>query len=147
GEILATPLQIARFFGAIGTGALARPRLLLQVIDAEGNEKPGRPALRQDVPVESRLITLLQDAVEAVVENERGTGGAARVSGIRVAGKTGTSENPHGVEHAWFVAYAPADDPEIVVACILEEAGHGGSEAAPIVGAFLRRFFQAKEGV
>ncbi len=147
GEILSTPLQIARFFGAIGTGALVRPRLLLRVIDAEGNAKPGRPALRQEVSVAGRVITLLQEAVEGVVENERGTGGAARVPGIRVAGKTGTAENPHGVEHAWFVAYAPAENPTIVVACILEEAGHGGSEAAPIVGAFLRRFFQVKEGV
>lgn len=147
GEILTTPLQIARFFGALGTGALVRPRLLLRVIDAEGSQKPGRPALTQDVSIAPSLLALLQGAVEGVVANERGTGGAARVTGIRVAGKTGTAENPHGLEHAWFVAYAPADDPQIVVSCLLEEAGHGGSEAAPIVGALLRRFFRVKDGV
>jgi penicillin-binding protein 2 len=58
-----------------------------------------------------------------------------------VAGKTGTAENPHGDDHAWFVAYAPAEEPVVAVAVIVENSGHGGSIAAPIVGALLRHYF------
>jgi peptidoglycan glycosyltransferase len=68
--------------------------------------------------------------MEKVVEE--GTGRAARISGVRVAGKTGTAEVGKGTPHAWFVGFAPADDPEIVVAVIVENAGTGGRVAAPI---------------
>ena len=61
-----------------------------------------------------------------------GTATAARISGIEVAGKTGTAENPHGDDHAWFIGFAPAEDPQIVVAVLIENGGFGGSAAAPI---------------
>jgi penicillin-binding protein 2 len=70
-----------------------------------------------------------------------GTGGAARVPGVRVAGKTGTAQNPHGQDHALFVCFAPADSPVVAVAVVVENAGHGGSVAAPRAGALLRRMF------
>jgi penicillin-binding protein 2 len=70
-----------------------------------------------------------------------GTGGAARVPGVRVAGKTGTAQNPHGQDHALFVCYAPVDSPRLAVAIVVENAGHGGSIAAPRAGMMLRRLF------
>ena len=70
-----------------------------------------------------------------------GTGGAARVPGVRVAGKTGTAQNPHGQDHALFVCYAPVDSPRVAVAIVVENAGHGGSIAAPRAGAMLKRLF------
>ena len=64
---------------------------------------------------------------------KRGTGTNASIKGIRVAGKTGTAENPSGKTHAWFIGFAPADDPKIAVAVVLEEDGTtGGKTAAPI---------------
>ncbi len=61
-----------------------------------------------------------------------GTGTAAALSGVQVAGKTGTAEVADAEPHAWFVGFAPADDPQVVVAVLVENAGTGGSIAAPI---------------
>ena len=58
-----------------------------------------------------------------------------------MAGKTGTAQNPHGQDHALFVCYAPADNPRIALAFVIENSGHGGSIAAPMAGAVLRRLF------
>ena len=79
----------------------------------------------------------LQGAREIVVSD--GTGQAAKLPGVRVAGKTGTSENPHGKDHALFVCYAPVDSPRVALAVVAENSGHGGSVAAPIAGRVLAR--------
>jgi len=64
---------------------------------------------------------------------KRGTGTNASIKNIRVAGKTGTAENPSGKTHAWFIGFAPADEPQIAIAVVLEEDGTtGGKTAAPI---------------
>jgi len=77
--------------------------------------------------------------MELVVES--GTGTAARVQDLRVGGKTGTAQNPHGNDHALFVCYAPVDNPRIAMAFVIENSGHGGSIAAPMAGAILRKLF------
>ncbi len=67
-----------------------------------------------------------------------GTGTNASIKNIRVAGKTGTAENPSGKSHAWFIGFAPADDPQIAIAVVLEEEGStGGKAAAPIARKIL----------
>ena len=77
-----------------------------------------------------------------VIDSLGGTGRRARVPGIPVGGKSGSAENPHGEKtHALFVAVAPLDDPIIAVAVVVENAGHGGSVAGPIVGSVLNYFF------
>lgn len=69
-----------------------------------------------------------------------GTGMAARIPGIEIAGKTGTAQNPHGKDHAWFIGFAPLDNPRIAVAVIVENAGFGGTEAAPIAGRVMEQY-------
>ena len=81
----------------------------------------------------------LHEGLEKVVES--GTGTAARVKGVRIAGKTGTAQNPHGKDHALFACYAPADDPRIAMAFVVENSGHGGSIAAPLAGQVLAKLF------
>jgi len=81
----------------------------------------------------------LHRGLELVVES--GTGTAARVPGIEVAGKTGTAQNPHGKDHALFVCYAPAQQPTIAIAVVVENSGHGGTFAAPVAGRVLKRLF------
>jgi cell division protein FtsI/penicillin-binding protein 2 len=58
------------------------------------------------------------------------------------AGKTGTAQNPHGEDHAWFIGFAPADDPEVSLAIVVENAGHGGAIAAPIARDFYLEYFK-----
>ena len=79
----------------------------------------------------------LRRALIAVVE--RGTAAASRRSDLAVAGKTGTAQNPHGKDHGWFIAFAPAENPEIVVGGIMEFAGHG-TVVAPYVVRVIRRY-------
>jgi cell division protein FtsI/penicillin-binding protein 2 len=84
--------------------------------------------------------------MRGVVEDGHGTGRAAALNGISVAGKTGTAQNPQGQDHALFVAYAPAEDPAICIAIVMENAGHGGSMAAPIAKQVMSAFFNPLEG-
>lgn len=146
GEILTTPLQIARFYGALATGELVRPRILRHALAPDGTILPGPSRVSREVDIPQDVMRELRRGITAVIHGERGTGGIARVPGITAAGKTGTAENPHGLEHAWFVVYAPTEKPEIVIAVFLERAGHGGEFAAPIAGEMLRRYF-ARRGV
>jgi penicillin-binding protein 2 len=143
GELLVTPLQMARMFAAIGgDGHLYRPHLILARENAYGViDKRLVRRSRQRICSE-RIQKFLQSALVEVVSAEHGTGGLAKVEGVDVAGKTGTAENASGEDHAWFIAYAPAENPEISVALIIENAGHGGSVAAPIVGELLKTYFQ-----
>jgi penicillin-binding protein 2 len=159
---LVTPLQLAVAYAAIANGGkLVRPRLVLRTEDLDGTVHDGpAPEVRGTVPVAPEHLLRIRVALEGVVNEPRGTGGRARVRGVRVAGKTGTAqvvglEHTEGLEddeitfrqrdHAWFVAYAPADAPEIVVVAILEHGGHGGSAAAPVVQRVLAAYFGEDE--
>jgi len=99
-----------------------------------------RPAVGMaDLPFAPEHMRWIRRALRQVVDS--GTGSAARRAGVPVAGKTGTAENVHGDNHAWFMCYAPAQAPEVAVAVILENAGGGGAEAAPVAGNWLRQYF------
>jgi penicillin-binding protein 2 len=60
---------------------------------------------------------------------------------VNISGKTGTAQNPHGQNHGWFISYAPEEDPEIVIAVLLENAGFGSISAAPIAGLLYEQYF------
>ncbi|MCX8072208.1 MAG: penicillin-binding protein 2 [Candidatus Binatia bacterium] len=161
GYVTATPLQMANAVAMLATGKRFRPHFVLQVESPEG-EVVAREEPEEVERLDLRATTLKQirDALRDVVESERGTGKKARLRGIPVAGKTGTSQvvklgkdrtKPerlprHHRDHAWFVAYAPADDPEIAAAAIVEHAdGGGGQVAAPLVREVLSEYFALKE--
>jgi len=86
----------------------------------------------------------------AVVNTPHGTGEAARIPGLDIAGKTGTaqmianSKSEKGQDHAWFASFAPARDPEVVVVVLVERGGHGGSVAAPIARQIYNAIFFEK---
>ena len=73
-----------------------------------------------------------------------GTGWYGKVPGIEMGGKTGTSQNPHGDSHAWFMAFAPYDNPEVAISVIIENGGGGGAVAAPLARKFLEMHFFGK---
>jgi penicillin-binding protein 2 len=95
------------------------------------------------LPFRADHMSWVREAMRRTVKD--GTGRAARLKTVEVAGKTGTAQNPHGEDHAWFMAFAPATSPEVAIAVIMENAGHGGSEAAPVAGAFLSAYFHEDE--
>ena len=126
-----TPLQMAEVAATVANkGELMEPRLWSKVIDPDGRETKLDPA-RQSRVMSEDTAAQLNDMMQSVVQE--GTGTAAAVSGIDVAGKTGTAEISPGVNDAWFIGFAPADDPKIAIACIVEHtSGFGGPTCGPI---------------
>jgi penicillin-binding protein 2 len=138
GEILTTPLQLALMTAEVAQrGRPLRPHVV-QRVDGLPDFHPDRPpatGLTADAVSWDAVHTGLQRVIE------QGTGTAAKVPGLSVAGKTGTAQNPHGKDHALFVCYAPEEHPQIAMAFVVENSGHGGSIAAPLAGQVLRRLF------
>jgi penicillin-binding protein 2 len=79
-----------------------------------------------------------------VVQEPGGTGGMARVKGIECGGKTGTAQNPHGKDHAWYIGFGPFENPRIAIAVLVENAGFGGAVAAPIAGMCIERYLYGR---
>ena len=155
---LVTPIQLATAYAAIANGGhLLKPRLVLRTVDSDGNASDGpAPEVVGSVPVAPEHLERVRKALEGVVNEPGGTGGRSRVPGIKVAGKTGTAQvvglehtedlkdedvRMRHRDHAWFVGYAPADAPEIVVAALVEHGGHGGSAAGPVVQKVMAAYF------
>jgi len=140
GEFLTTPLQLANFYAALGNGGvLWKPHLLKRVQDPDGAQEY-RPEIVERLPFSQETLEILKKSMVQVVQGERGTAHRSQVQGITVAGKTGTAENPHGKEHAWFACFAPAENPKIALAVLVENAGHGGDIAAPIARQMLEAY-------
>jgi penicillin-binding protein 2 len=166
GFLLATPIQMATFYAAIANGGeLVRPRVVLRVEDASGRlVNKVDPEILGKVRLSPGTLSFLQEALKGAVQEPNGTGRAAQLRGIAVAGKTGTAQVVRLAEedqeekdesqvpyehrdHAWFVAYAPAEAPEIVVVVLVEHGGHGGSAAAPLARQVMEEYFKNKPPV
>lgn len=136
GEVLVSPLQMALVAAAVANkGVIMRPYLVDTVKDSMGEvilQTSGRKWLTATSP--QIAGTIKEGMLEAV---RYGTATAAAVSGMQVAGKTGSAQNPHGASHAWFIGFASAGQPTLAVAVIVENAGSGGAVAAPIAGRLI----------
>ncbi|MFW5960081.1 MAG: penicillin-binding transpeptidase domain-containing protein, partial [Chitinivibrionales bacterium] len=145
---IVTPLQLAVMSGALGNGRFSyKPRLLKEVINHEKDTtREVESEILDSISLkDTAAVTSIRHAMREVIL-PGGTGWRAGVKGIPVGGKTGSAENPHGENtHALFIACAPVDDPVISIAVAVENAGHGGSVAAPIAGDVLRYFFNETE--
>lgn len=144
GPILVTPLQAAVMMGALAVGYVVEPRLVL--------DEPVRRG--EPLPLAPEHLELVRGALWKVVNDPQGTGKTARIAGLDVAGKTGTAQvvrqetwtkneelPPELRDHAWFVAYAPAHDPRLVVVVFVEHGGGGSKVAAPIARALFEAYF------
>jgi penicillin-binding protein 2 len=141
GEVLATPLQMARFAMIIGNrGKYHNPRLLSYALNTQTGTKeyPDDKILSISNVSEKTLDIIRKGMLYAV---EGGTGKGAVVHGIQVAGKTGTAQNPHGKDHAWFIGFAPYEDPQVAICVVVENGGSGGTVAAPIAGMLIEKYF------
>lgn len=142
-QVAANPLQMALVASAIANGGVQmQPRLVGRVLDPSGGVMSAPVTAEWGRPISAQTASDLTDMMVSVVEN--GTGTAARIPGVTVAGKTGTAQHGTGeAPHAWFVGFAPAEAPKIVVAVVVLDGGDLGSEAtggavaAPIVRAVI----------
>ena len=138
-KLQVTPLQMAMVAAAVANdGVLSRPHLTDKVVDPDGREREdvGRSTFSRVMKRET--ASQLREMMSNVVRE--GTGTAAALSGIQVAGKTGTAERGDGTNQVWFIGLAPVDDPEIAVAVTVERTdGQGGTVAAPIAKQVLEK--------
>lgn len=157
GFLTATPLQMAVEVGAIAVdGKVFQPMLVRKVVSAEtGEVLKFPPKLLRRSDLDPKLFQMVREYAISVVQDPRGTGKAAQVVGIQVAGKTGTAQvvsldkseaSEEFQDHAWFIAFAPADAPTIALSIIVENGGHGGATAAPISRKLMEVYF-AKLGL
>jgi penicillin-binding protein 2 len=168
GFVLATPIQMAVAFGAIGTGGkVFRPSVVRKIVDTNDQViKEYQPELIRDLSepqedgthIDKEAFDVVKQGLRLVGNGDRGTAKWWKVPGVEIAGKTGTvqlfslsadqvyskCENRplRQRHHGWFVGYAPADHPQIVVSVLAEHACHGGNGAAPIVRDVVRAYFQ-----
>ncbi|MGH7717160.1 MAG: peptidoglycan D,D-transpeptidase FtsI family protein, partial [Vulcanimicrobiaceae bacterium] len=134
-NLLVTPLQMALIGSTIAAGgAMPRPILVREIDTSE--HWVVTPHEHLDEPISADVAAQVRALMLAVVQH--GTGTAAGLPGIAVAGKTGTATNPSGRAHAWFVAFAPALAPRVAVAIVVENGGYGGDVSAPIARDVLR---------
>lgn len=138
-----TPIQLALMVGGLGNShKLYRPYIIREERSTDGVLiKNYQSSVKWDLSFNETTIKTMHQALSSVIL-PGGTGGRATVPGVQVGGKTGSAENPQGDQtHALFVACAPVEDPVIAIAVVVENAGHGGSVAAPIAGDVLRYYF------
>lgn len=152
GELLVTPMQAACLVsGIVNGGQVMVPHLFKQAETYSGRViATARPRTAVRLPFSRGTLSFLKRAMVNVVEASNGTGKQARIRGLEVGGKTGTAQNPHGDDHSWFVSFAPASDPKIVVAVLVENAGSGAAVAAPMARRVMMAYLgveEAKAGV
>lgn len=141
GELLVIPLQMANFASVIANrGYYIKPHFIKGI---------GQPdSMRQEfyekinVGINEEHFDPIIDAMEAVINN--GTARRAITKDIAICGKTGTAENPHGEDHSVFVAFAPKDNPKIAISVYVENAGYGGTWAAPISALMIEKYLKGE---
>ena len=159
GYNLVTPLQSARMISTIASGGLlVRPYLVKRIEDYDGRLiQEFFPEVIKKIKIEPEVLRNIKEGLRGVVHEAHGTGHRARLKNVIVAGKTGTAqvvamkdseeidpeeETPYSHrDHAWFIAFAPYENPEVAVSIIIEHGGHGGATAAPIAGGILKTYF------
>ena len=154
GYLLVTPLQMLNVTAAVANGGtLYKPVVVDRITDADGNVKRAfrpQPIKRVDVSLEN--LQLVQQGMEAAVM--WGTSTKAQVPGVRVAGKTGTAEfcddlarnlglcyTGHTPTHAWFISFAPVDNPQIALVVYIYNGGEGSEHAVPVAKKILDYYF------
>jgi penicillin-binding protein A len=140
-HLFVTPLQMAMVAATVGNkGRLMQPHIGDKVIAPDGRQREEIRPREQSTVMSEQSASDLAGMMTNVVKSGTGTGGA--LSGIEVAGKTGTADNPKGGNYAWFIAFAPVKDPKVAIAVVVEQTNQsqtGGEVAAPIAARVMRK--------
>ncbi len=140
GELGLTPLQMANMTSVIANrGYYISPHII----------KEPQPAglERHYADIDSAYYSTIIEGMDQAVNGMPGTGSTARIAridSIRLCGKTGTAQNPHGKDHSLFIAFAPKDDPKIAISVIVENGGFGATYAAPIASLMIEKYLKGK---
>lgn len=133
GEVSVTPLQLAQYCSLIANdGVSYTPHLVRGYLDNVTHKLVKiNNSKKIVIPIDKTIFDIVKEGMFLVV-NGSGTAAGVRIKDIQMAGKTGTAQNPHGKDHAWFIGFAPFNDPKIAVVVFVENVGFGATWAAPI---------------
>ena len=146
GEISVTPLQMAQYVGLIANnGKMKTPHFVRGYIDNTTDKLVQFDYKEIDTHISQKAYDIVKKGMYLVV-NGNGTATHIRLPDIEIAGKTGTAQNPHGKDHAWFVGFAPYDNPKIALAILVENVGFGGTHAAPIAQKVIKTYLDSFKG-
>ncbi|NQY11157.1 MAG: hypothetical protein HRT71_16800 [Flavobacteriales bacterium] len=136
GEMSVTPLQMANMTAIFANkGYYYKPHIVIPTPSQEDSLYP-----KMTTSIDKKHYDLIREGMYDVIEKQGGTGGKARIKGIKVCGKTGTAQNPHGDDHSIFISFAPMDNPKIAIAAYIENAGYGSTMAAPIASLMIEKY-------
>lgn len=144
GMISVSPIQIAQMTSTIANGGYRiKPHLVQGIIGSNGNLT--NFDFQQDKIgwVKDEYLDVIKKGMRGVVVEGSGRW-YANHQNIEIAGKTGTAQNPHGLDHGWFTSFAPVDNPEIVVTAFVENAGFASRSAAPIASLIIEKYFMGE---
>jgi penicillin-binding protein 2 len=159
GDVRVTPMQQLVLYGALATGVVWRPQVVLRLEDERGETvRQFAPEERGRIPIQAATREAVLEGLEAAVNRPFGTAYGHRLAGATMAGKTGTAQvvklgakrlkaaqvSYFERDHAWFAAFAPMDDPEIVVVVLNEHSGFGASNAAPTASAVVKKWLELR---
>ncbi|HCJ67006.1 MAG TPA: penicillin-binding protein 2 [Elusimicrobia bacterium] len=148
GYVLVTPLALANLAAILANrGKLLQPHIVKKIVEEGEVVQPQIiwEASQKEIlhlEISEKTWQIINEGLGKAVDE--GTGRAASISGLEIAGKTGTAENPHGEDHAWFVGYAPIENPRIAFAIFVEHGGRGGVSAAPIARRLILTYLKNK---
>ncbi len=141
GEVGVSPVQMANYAAILANkGHAFQPHIVNSIYTKYSKNKIDVKSDEHTIKLSDHTWDLVREGMRRAVMEPHGTGTAARIPGIQVAGKTGTAQNPHGKSHAWFMGFAPYEDPKIAICVLVENAGYGGAFAAPIAGLCMEKY-------
>ncbi len=152
GAVWLTPIQLVQLASFIANdGKNYKPQMVNRIVSTTGQlVKSFPPVVNTDVKLKTDTIRIVKDGMRGVVNEPGGTAYSSRVANVAMSGKTGTAQagsmdkGKDFGDHAWFIAYAPSDDPSLAMSVLVEYGGHGGSQSAPIAKAIAENLFKEK---
>jgi penicillin-binding protein 2 len=142
GEVGVTPLQMAGYAATLANkGLWNQPHIVRSLIDKRNNTEQKLGFASNQLPIKTEYFDIIHDGMAAVV-GRGGTASSTAIEGVVICGKTGTAQNSQNKDHAWFICFAPRENPQIAVCVMIENAGAtGGAIAAPIAQKIMQRYF------
>ncbi|EGT3614704.1 penicillin-binding protein [Clostridium perfringens] len=141
GDVLSSPLEMAMVASAVANdGVLMQPYMVSKVVDKDGDTVKEFKSEKKDTVMSKDIARTINQYMQGVT-NDRINDNWGYFRGMNVAAKTGTAQVPDGNSHAWLIAFAPANDPQIAVATIVENGGSGSRVAAPVTAKVMQAYF------
>jgi penicillin-binding protein 2 len=139
GDMVITPLQLARYVSAVANGGtLYPPHIVRNIVDTSTGQAVDMALPEpEQIPVDPHYFDVVREGMRRMVMENNST---VKWGDVQLGGKTGTAQNPHGKDHAWFMGFGPFEDPRIAVAVLVENGGFGASVSAPIAGLMMEQY-------